>query len=82
MSKNSRFQPIKAYENQAFLQSPDARILRILAEYLEPHARFRDLAVRDTIVLFGSARIVSREEAAAALDEARKNGGDVESAER
>jgi uncharacterized protein (TIGR00730 family) len=78
----SRYQPIKAYENSAFLASPDARILRILSEYLEPHARFRELAVRDTIVVFGSARILSREAAELKLAEARDTGGDVEAAER
>ena len=30
-----------AYENKKFLNSPDGRILRILAEYQEPLARFR-----------------------------------------
>jgi uncharacterized protein (TIGR00730 family) len=79
---SSRFQPVKAYENSAFLSSPDARLLRILSEYLEPHARFRDLAVRDTIVVFGSARIVSREVARSQLERARAEGGDVEHAER
>jgi len=47
-----------AYENQAFLDSDDARPLRILAEYLEPMHRFRRARVRDTIVFFGSARIL------------------------
>jgi uncharacterized protein (TIGR00730 family) len=79
---SSRFQPVKAYENSAFLASPDARLLRILSEYLEPHARFRDLSVRDTIVVFGSARIVSREVARQGLERARAEGGDVERAER
>lgn len=79
---SSRYQPVKAYENQAFLGSPDARVLRILSEYLEPHARFRELAVRDTIVVFGSARILSREKAETLLAEARANGGDVAAAER
>ncbi|HVS17839.1 MAG TPA: LOG family protein [Planctomycetota bacterium] len=78
---SSRYQPIKAYENQAFLGSPDARVLRILSEYLEPHARFRELAVRDTIVVFGSARILSREKAELALAQARAEGGDVGAAE-
>ena len=59
----SRFLPVKAYKNQAFINSADARILRILSEYIEPQARFRDLQVRDTIVIFGSARIPSREQA-------------------
>jgi len=77
----SRFQPIKAYENPAFLNSPDARVLRILAEYLEPHARFRDLAVRDTIVVFGSARALSREAAEAQLAAAQAGNGDLQRAE-
>ncbi len=47
----------KAYKNEAFLDSPDARPLRILSEYLEPLSHFRKLRVRDTIVFFGSARI-------------------------
>ena len=46
-----------AYENEAFLESEDARPLRILAEYLEPLARFRREKISDTIVFFGSARI-------------------------
>ena len=50
--------PFVAYENQAFLDSDDARPLRILAEYLEPMQRFRRARVRDTIVFFGSARIL------------------------
>jgi uncharacterized protein (TIGR00730 family) len=46
-----------AYLNDEFLNSPDARALRILAEYLEPLAHFRREKVRDTVVFFGSARI-------------------------
>lgn len=48
----------KAYKNLSFLNSPDARTLRILSEYLEPYRRFREEKVRDTIVFFGSARIL------------------------
>ena len=48
--------PVKAYRNIDFLTSPDARALRILSEFLEPHSRFRRLKVRDTIVFFGSSR--------------------------
>ena len=77
----NRFLPIKAYRNEGFLLSPDARVLRILSEYLEPHARFRELQVRDTIVIFGSARIPSRETAEKELAEAREQGGDVRRAE-
>ncbi|HWB99340.1 MAG TPA: TIGR00730 family Rossman fold protein [Bryobacteraceae bacterium] len=46
-----------AYLNQPFLNSPDARALRILAEYLEPFSHFRREKVRDTVVFFGSARL-------------------------
>lgn len=46
-----------AYLNQEFLNSPDARALRMLAEFLEPLAHFRREKVRDTVVFFGSARI-------------------------
>jgi hypothetical protein len=45
-----------AYENPDFLNSPDARTLRILAEYNEPMARFRRERIQDTVVFFGSAR--------------------------
>ncbi|KAF0248208.1 MAG: hypothetical protein FD167_2393 [bacterium] len=51
----------KAYNNLEFLNSPDARLIRILAEYLEPGRRFRQYRIQDTIVFFGSARIKSRE---------------------
>jgi uncharacterized protein (TIGR00730 family) len=77
-----RFRAVKAYQNEAFMQSPDARILRILSEYVEPASRFEDLNVRDTLVIFGSARILSREKAEAALATAREGGGDVTKAER
>jgi len=46
-----------AYLNQDFLNSPDARALRILAEFLEPLAHFRREKIRDTVVFFGSARL-------------------------
>jgi len=46
-----------AYKNDEFLDSPAARSLRILSEYLEPLDHFRREKIRDTIVFFGSARI-------------------------
>ncbi len=46
-----------AYLNDKFLNSPDARALRILAEFLEPLAHFRREKIRDTVVFFGSARV-------------------------
>ena len=55
--------PPKAYKNADFLNSSDARIVRILSEFVEPHARFRRESIKDTIVFFGSARIKERKEA-------------------
>ncbi|HTT65142.1 MAG TPA: TIGR00730 family Rossman fold protein [Bryobacteraceae bacterium] len=46
-----------AYLNEDFLNSPDARAIRLLAEYLEPLAVFRHEKIRDTVVFFGSARV-------------------------
>jgi uncharacterized protein (TIGR00730 family) len=45
-----------AYENPDFLNSPDGRMFRILAEYQEPMTRFRRERIQDTVVFFGSAR--------------------------
>jgi uncharacterized protein (TIGR00730 family) len=82
MQKSQQDYAVKAYENAEFLKQPEARALRILAEYLEPKTRFDELEVRDTIVIFGSARIKSKEVAEQALKEAQADGGDVELAER
>jgi hypothetical protein len=49
--------PLLAYKNEPFLQSPDARPLRIISEYLEPLSHLRRQRIRDTVVFFGSARI-------------------------
>jgi uncharacterized protein (TIGR00730 family) len=46
-----------AYLDEQFLKSPDARALRILAEFLEPLSHFRREKIRDTVVFFGSARV-------------------------
>jgi uncharacterized protein (TIGR00730 family) len=66
--------PQHAYHNQTFLNSKDARILRILAEYVEPKARFERHRVDDTIVFMGSARIASKEDSDAALRLAEASG--------
>ena len=52
-------QSVKAYKNHKFLNSPDARLIRMMAEYLEPLSRFRYHEIADTIVFFGSSRIRS-----------------------
>lgn len=73
---------VKAYKNDGFLQSKDARSIRILSEYLEPEARFEEFNIADTIVFFGSARIKSEEDAQAELVAAKANGGDIDTATR
>ena len=56
-----------AYDNEPFLNSPDGRILRILAEYQEPLARFRREQIQDTVVFFGSARFQGHKAASEGL---------------
>ncbi|MFT7462110.1 MAG: hypothetical protein ACI9EF_000447 [Pseudohongiellaceae bacterium] len=82
MATNKEKKVVKAYENSDFLNEPKARALRILAEYLEPKTRFEELGVKDTIVIFGSARIKSQEVAEAGLKAAQAEGGDIALAER
>jgi uncharacterized protein (TIGR00730 family) len=77
--KQSHQQP-KAYQDTRFLESKDARALRILAEYLEPLSRFKRYGVQDTIVFMGSARLPSRETAEAALAAAERAGSGIEAA--
>jgi hypothetical protein len=76
-------QPL-AYHDLEFLDTTDARPLRILAEYLEPARRFRIHNIQDTVVFFGSARTLSRqfaEEALALLDtDDAKRSDDYEAA--
>src|SRR6476661_7201214 len=71
----------KAYQDTRFLESKDARALRILAEYLEPLSRFQRRHVQDTIVFMGSARLRSEEAARAELAEAERKGEGIEAAE-
>ena len=49
--------PVKSYRDSKFINSKEARALRILAEYLEPKSRLDAEGVEDTIVFFGSARL-------------------------
>ena len=56
-----------AFYDTAFIESDEARPIRIMAEYLEPLGRFKAQNIQDTVVFFGSARIRSREKADGAL---------------
>ena len=84
-----------AYENDEFLDSPDGRMIRIMAEYSEPMARFRRERIQDTVVFFGSARFHAHDVASKELellentgstqrapyDEQPANAGEVQSGE-
>ena len=54
-----RKKPEKAYKDSIFLNSPEARVIRILSEYLEPQKRFREMKVNNTVLFLGSARVHS-----------------------
>ncbi|MFA3783922.1 LOG family protein [Melioribacteraceae bacterium 4301-Me] len=64
--------PVKAYKNLEFLNSAEARTIRILSEFYEPQTRFRKNHIVDTIVFFGSARLVSKKDALANLRHVKK----------
>jgi uncharacterized protein (TIGR00730 family) len=68
---DSGYRAPKAYHNKEFLDDLEARPIRILSEYIEPKKRFDRLRIKDTILFFGSARIPSRDQAAADLEAAR-----------
>jgi uncharacterized protein (TIGR00730 family) len=67
-------QPL-AYHDREFLESQDARPIRLLSEYLEPLRRFRQQNIQDTVVFFGSARVHSRLEAEKAFEALQKKRG-------
>jgi uncharacterized protein (TIGR00730 family) len=69
--KMKKADPPKAYNNHEFLNSTEARIIRISCELEEPKRRFRNQKIEDTIVFFGSARTLS-------LDKAKENLEKVE----
>src|ERR1700745_4504377 len=59
--------PKSPYQDPEFLGSTAARPTRILTEYLHPLVQLKKEGIGDTIVMFGSARIESRESALARL---------------
>lgn len=73
----NQIHPPRAYRDPDFMNSPEARPVRILAEYLEPQERFEEFNIEDTILVFGSARLLPREEAEKRLQAAEAGGGDL-----
>jgi uncharacterized protein (TIGR00730 family) len=63
-----------AYLDAEFLETNDARPIRIISEYLEPLRRFKEQQIQDTVVFFGSARVNSRQRAERALETLRARG--------
>ncbi len=63
----------KSYKNLTFLNSPESRHIRILCEYEEPRQRFEEQEVRDTIVMFGSARVRPPDVAQEAVERALRD---------
>lgn len=70
------------FRDDGFLKDADDRMLRMLSEYLKPLEQFESAGISDTIVMFGSARILSPEAAAEALDKAAQGDGDPAIAQR
>jgi uncharacterized protein (TIGR00730 family) len=64
-------QPVKAYANEEFLNSGDARVIRILSEYLEVESRLKHFEIKDTVVFYGSARVQPHAEAVKRLKKAK-----------
>jgi uncharacterized protein (TIGR00730 family) len=60
---NAPLRPPKFYNDPTFMNSPDARTLRILSEYLGPLSCFHREKIKDTIVFFGSARAIPKDQA-------------------
>jgi len=63
--------PDKAYKNNNFLNSPEARMIRIMCELQQPGQQLEKEGVENIVMFFGSARAKSKEEYQKALDEAQ-----------
>jgi uncharacterized protein (TIGR00730 family) len=72
-----RVTPPKAYDNPEFMHSTFARSIRVQCEMQEPYMRFKRHGVRNTFVMFGSARTLPRDVAEARLAELKAAGADA-----
>ena len=59
-----------AIEDTEFLLRDEMRSIRFALEYAKPELALRDWGIRSTIIVFGSARVPSPEQAAAAVEAA------------
>jgi hypothetical protein len=68
-----------AEQDQAFFEREDARGMRLEVEYLKPEVLLREHGIRDTVVIYGSTRIVELAGRPVTLREARQAAPDDES---
>lgn len=59
-----------AFRDVEFLERPELRSYRLALEYLKPQLRQRELDVRSTIVVFGSARVPAPDDAQTMMERA------------
>lgn len=64
-----------AYEDAEFLTEDDMRPLRLQMELLKPERELQRQGISSTVVVFGSARVLSRENAQARLSESETKHG-------
>ena len=76
MSDGNRPKPQHApkppHQDPKFLKSTPARPIRILGEYIHPLVQLKREGIGDTVVMFGSARILPKDKATERLQQARK----------
>merc|ERR1719387_2741201 len=63
--------PPKSYKNSEFLNSGDARMIRIMCELQQPGHQLEKKGVENVVMFFGSARANSREDYNKSLLEAQ-----------
>jgi len=63
--------PAKAYKNETFLNSGDARLIRVMCEFEEPKYRLEENGVDNIVMIFGSARAKPKPQYEAAVIEAK-----------
>jgi uncharacterized protein (TIGR00730 family) len=69
---------ILAHQDEFFINSPEGRDIRVLAEFMAPANRFKAHKIKNTLVFFGSARTLSVEDCAQKLALAQKSGNEKE----
>ncbi|PWK96077.1 LOG family protein [Hallerella porci] len=64
-------EPVLAYQNQQFLESDAGRQVRILSEFRAPGVVLDEAGIKNTIVMFGSARTLGTRDVKKKLKEAK-----------